>query len=235
MPNPEPASPLPTSPAALSGIRVLDLSRVLAAPYCSQLLADYGADVIKVEQPGTGDGTRQWGPPWMADQSAYFVAVNRNKRSITLNLKAEEGREVVRRLAQTADIVLENFLPGTLDEMGLGYAALSALNPRLIYCAVTGYGQTGPWRDRPGYDFVIQAQGGLMSITGPEDGPPSKAGVAIRTRLQHLGLFRESGHEHFRGSVTFPIHAGDGTNRIVDIPHPAEGHGGACRGSGPAR
>ncbi len=166
-------------PAVLSGIRVLDLSRVLAAPYCSQLLADYGAEVIKVEQPGTGDGTRQWGPPWMADQSAYFVSVNRNKRSIALNLKAPEGREVARRLASQSDILLENFLPGTLDEMGLGYAALSAHNPGLIYCAVTGYGQTGPWRDRPGYDFVVQAQGGLMSITGPEDGPPSKAGVAI--------------------------------------------------------
>jgi crotonobetainyl-CoA:carnitine CoA-transferase CaiB-like acyl-CoA transferase len=203
-------NPAPSSPAALAGIRVLDLSRVLAAPYCSQLLADYGADVIKVEQPGTGDGTRQWGPPWMADQSAYFVSVNRNKRSITLNLKSEEGREVIRRLAQTADIVLENFLPGTLDEMGLGYAALSGINPRLIFCAITGYGQTGPWRDRPGYDFVIQAQGGLMSITGPEDGPPSKAGVAIADIM--AGMFAAN-------AILAALHHRDATGRgqYIDV------------------
>ncbi len=195
-------NPSPT-PGALAGIRVLDFSRVLAAPYCAQLLSDYGADVIKVEQPGGGDGTRQWGPPWMADQSAYFVSVNRNKRSLTLNLKTEGGHDVARRLAATADIALENFLPGTLDALGLGYPALSALNPRLIYCALTGYGQTGPWRDRPGYDSVVQAQGGLMSITGPADGAPSKVGVAIADLT--AGLFAASAilaalnHRHASG------------------------------------
>ena len=200
----------PPAPAALAGIRVLDLSRVLAAPYCSQLLADYGADVIKVEQPGLGDSTRQWGPPWMADQSAYFVSVNRNKRSITVDLKSAEGKDIIRRLARQADVAIENYLPGTLDELGLGYAALSALNPGLIWCALTGYGQTGPWRDRPGYDFVIQAQGGLMSITGPEGGPPSKAGVAIADIM--AGMFATSAilaALHHRGAT--------GRGQFIDV------------------
>ena len=195
-------SPTP-SPGALAGVRVLDLSRVLAAPYCAQLLSDYGADVVKVEQPGGGDSTRQWGPPWMGDQSAYFAAANRNKRSITVNLKSERGRDVIRRLAARSDILLENFLPGTLDRLGLGYDALAAVNPGLIFCSVTGYGQTGPWRDRPGYDLVIQAQSGMMSITGPVDGPPVKAGVAVADLA--AGLFAASAilaalhHRHATG------------------------------------
>lgn len=172
---------------ALDGIRVLDLSRVLAGPYCAQLLGDYGADVIKVEQPGIGDPTRQWGPPWVGEQSAYFLSANRNKRSLTLNLKSEPGLAILRQLIATADVLIENFLPGVMDGLGVGYAAARRINPRLIYCSITGYGQTGPARDEPGYDFIIQAQGGLMAITGPEHGEPYKVGVAITDVL--CGLF----------------------------------------------
>ncbi len=164
---------------ALAGVRVLDLSRVLAGPYCTMLLGDYGADVIKVEEPHSGDGTRSWGPPWVGDQSAYYLAANRNKRSITVNLKTAAGVALVQRLAAISDVVIENFKPGTAERLGLGYGALAANNARLVYCSLTGYGQTGPYRDRPGYDFVIQAQGGIMSITGPADGEPYKVGVAI--------------------------------------------------------
>lgn len=164
---------------ALAGVRVLDLSRVLAGPYCTMLLGDYGADVIKVEEPSSGDGTRSWGPPWVGDQSAYYLAANRNKRSLTVNLKAAEGVTIVRRLAAISDVVIENFKPGTAARMGLGYEALAADNGGLIYCSLTGYGQDGPYCDRPGYDFVIQAQGGIMSITGPAEGEPYKVGVAI--------------------------------------------------------
>lgn len=166
-------------PGALNGVRVIDLSRILAGPYCTMLLADMGAEVLKVEQPGAGDGSRQWGPPWVGDQSAYFMSVNRNKKSVTLNLKHPEGQEIIKKLLSDADILVENFKPGTLKRMGLDYETLSAEFPRLIYCSITGYGQTGPYKDRPGYDFMIQAQGGLMSVTGPADGPPYKVGVAI--------------------------------------------------------
>ena len=166
-------------PPALSDIMVLDLSRVLAGPYCTMMLADLGADVIKVEVPERGDDTRQWGPPFTGGEAAYYLSVNRGKKSITLNLKAERGREIVRQLAERADVLIENFRAGTMDEWGLGYTTLRAANPGLVYCAITGYGQTGPYRDRPGYDFIIQAQGGIMSITGPEEGPPMKVGVAI--------------------------------------------------------
>lgn len=174
----------PGAPAALDGIRVIDLSRVLAGPYCAQLLADYGADVIKIEEPGRGDPTRQWGPPWVGDPddgglSAYYLTANRNKRAMTLNLKTAEGQAIARRLIASADIVLENFMPGTLATMGLDYETLAAGQPDLIYCAISGYGQSGPNRDRPGYDFIIQAEGGIMSITGPAEGEPHKVGVAI--------------------------------------------------------
>ena len=158
----------------LDDIRVLDLSRVLAGPYCTMVLADYGADVIKVEEPEAGDGTRSWGPPWVGDQSAYFLAANRGKRSLTVNLKSAAGIAIVQRLAAQSDVVIENFKVGGAAKLGLDYGALSASNPRLVYCSLTGYGQTGPYRDRPGYDFIIQAQGGLMSITGPVDGEPHK-------------------------------------------------------------
>ncbi len=164
---------------ALAGVRVLDLSRVLAGPYCTMLLGDYGADVIKVEEPSSGDGTRSWGPPWVGDQSAYYLSANRNKRSLTVNLKTEEGVAIVKRLAAISDVVIENFKPGTAARMGLGYDALAADNAELIYCSLTGYGQDGPYRDRPGYDFVIQAQGGIMSLTGAAEGEPYKVGVAI--------------------------------------------------------
>ena len=168
------------SPAtSLDGIRVLDLTRVLAGPYCTMMLGDLGADVVKVEPPGRGDDTRHWGPPFVGGESAYYLCVNRNKRSLTVNLKTEAGQEIVRRLALQADVLAENFKAGGLAEWGLDYASLSALNPRLVYLSITGYGQTGPWRNRPGYDLIIQAEGGIMAITGPEDGPPYKVGVAI--------------------------------------------------------
>jgi formyl-CoA transferase len=163
----------------LAGTTVLDLSRVLAGPYCTMLLADLGADVIKVERPGTGDDTRHWGPPFVNGESAYFLSVNRNKRSIEVDLKHPRGRQLVVELARRADVFVENFLPGTLDGLGLGYQALSALNQRLVYCSITGFGQTGPRRCEPGYDIMVQAMAGVMSFTGEAEGRPMKLGVAI--------------------------------------------------------
>jgi formyl-CoA transferase len=165
--------------AALDGIRVIDFSRVLAGPYCTMMLGDLGAEVIKVEQPGIGDGTRQWGPPWVGEESAYFLSTNRNKKSVTIDLKHSEGQRLARELIASADILVENFRPGTAAKLGLDYETISAESPSLIYCSITGYGQNGPYRERSGYDFMIQAQGGILSITGPEEGPPSKVGVAI--------------------------------------------------------
>lgn len=165
---------------ALSGLTVLDLTRVLAGPYGTMILGDFGAQIVKIEQPGRGDDTRRWGPPFNEyGESAYYLAVNRNKVSVTLNLKTPEGRDVLRDLVQRADVLVENFKVGAMTHLGLGYPALRELNPGLIYCAITGYGQDGPYANRPGYDTVIQAQGGLMSITGPADGEPFKVGVAI--------------------------------------------------------
>jgi glutaryl-CoA transferase len=173
-------------PAALEGIRVLDLSRVLAGPWASQVLADLGADVIKVERPGTGDDTRHWGPPTLADGSgdaAYFLSANRGKRSLTVDFTKAEGQEIVRRLARDSDVLLENNKVGDLARYGLGYDDLQHLNPALIYCSITGFGQTGPYARRAGYDFAIQALGGLMSVTGERDGRPGagpqKVGVAV--------------------------------------------------------
>lgn len=166
-------------PGPLEGIRVLDLSRVLAGPFCTMILGDLGADVIKVEQPGSGDDTRQWGPPWAGGESAYYLCVNRNKRSLTLNLKHERGREILVELARDCDVVVENFRVGMLDRLGIGYQALSASYPQLIWCSITGYGLDGPYAERAGYDFVAQGEGGLMSITGEPDGEPMKVGVAI--------------------------------------------------------
>ena len=174
----------------LSHIRVLDLSRIMAGPWASQILADLGADVVKVERPGAGDDTRGWGPPFLEDRSGaqsgeagYYLSVNRGKRSITLELDKPEGQGVVRALAARSDIVLENFKVGTLARFGLGYDELRAVNPRLIYCSITGFGQTGPRREAPAYDFMIQAMGGLMSVTGEADGKPGggpqKVGVPI--------------------------------------------------------
>jgi crotonobetainyl-CoA:carnitine CoA-transferase CaiB-like acyl-CoA transferase len=167
----------------LSHIRVLELSRVLAGPWAAQTLADLGADVIKVERPGAGDDTRAWGPPWAGDQSAYFLSTNRGKRSITIDFERPEGQELVRKLAAQADVVIENFKVGGLVKYGLDYDSLKAINPRLVYCSITGFGQTGPYRNRAGYDFMIQGMGGLMSVTGLPDGEPGagpvKVGVAV--------------------------------------------------------
>ncbi|RIK57148.1 MAG: formyl-CoA transferase [Chloroflexi bacterium] len=166
--------------AALDDITVLDLSRVLAGPYATMLLGDLGARVVKVEQPGRGDDTRHWGPPFTASgESAYFLCANRNKESVTLNLKSAEGRAVLRDMVRRADVLVENFKVGSMAALGLDYAALRPENPGLIYCSITGYGQTGPYAERPGYDVVIEAQGGLMSITGPAGGEPYKVGVAV--------------------------------------------------------
>ena len=163
----------------LENLRVLDLSRILSGPYCTMVLADFGADVVKVERPGSGDDTRSWVPPFIGDESAYFLSVNRNKRSLTLDLKSPEGKKVIFRLAKWADVVVENFRPGTAEKLGIGYDTLKELNPRLIYCAISGFGQTGPYRDKPGYDAVGQAMGGLMSVTGYPELPPVRFGVAI--------------------------------------------------------
>ena len=164
----------------LDGIRVLDLSRVLAGPYCTMVLGDLGADVIKVEEPNRGDDTRQWGPPFTKSGiSAYFISANRNKRSLTLNIKSPEGLKILRDLISKCDVLVENFKVGTLEKLGLSYAELTKIKPDLIYCTITGYGYSGPMKDRPGYDFISQAQGGLMSITGPADGEPVRVGIAI--------------------------------------------------------
>lgn len=174
---------------ALSHLRVLDLSRVLAGPWCTQNLADMGADVIKIEKPGAGDDTRHWGPPYLdgddgpTRQASYFAACNRNKRSVTVDIATPEGQQLVRELAQQSDVVIENYKTGGLKRYGLDYETLSALNPRLVYCSITGFGQTGPYAARPGYDLLVQAMSGLMSITGQPDGEPGsgplRVGVAV--------------------------------------------------------
>ena len=177
-------------PGPLSHLRVLDLSRVLAGPWASQNLADLGAEVIKIERPGAGDDTRGWGPPWMkdgagkdTDQSAYFLSVNRNKKSVTLDISKPEGQQIVRELASKSQVLIENYKVGTLKKYGLAYQELKKNNPSLIYCSVTGFGQDGPYAPRPGYDFIFQGMGGLMSITGERDGQPGagpqKVGIAI--------------------------------------------------------
>lgn len=158
---------------------MLDLSRILAGPYCTQLLGDLGADVIKVEQPGQGDGSRAWGPPNAGGEAAYYLAINRNKRSMTLNLKSEEGQAIVRRLAAKSDILIENFKYGEMEKLGLSYEKLAAENPGLIFCTVSSYGTTGPYKERPGFDFMIQAQSGIMSITGSPESGPTRVGVAV--------------------------------------------------------
>jgi len=200
----------------LSHLRILDLTRVLAGPWCTQMLADLGADVIKVERPVAGDDTRHWGPPWTKDgqgdnteDSAYFTSTNRNKRSIAVDLSTKEGQALVRALAAKSDILVENYKVGDLKRYGLSYEDLREVNPRLIYCSVTGYGQTGPYASRPGYDFVFQGEGGLMSITGEADdkpgGGPMKTSIAVADVLTGLnatiGILSaiESRHETGRG------------------------------------
>jgi crotonobetainyl-CoA:carnitine CoA-transferase CaiB-like acyl-CoA transferase len=170
----------------LSGIRVIDLTRILAGPYCTQALADAGADVVKIEEPDRGDDTRGWGPPFVEGESTYFLSVNRGKRSLTLNLKQDEGRRLLRRLVDEADVLVENFRPGTLDRLGFSYDAVRARNPRLVYASVSGYGPDGPWGGRPGYDAIAQGESGLMSITGATDGPPTKVGASVADVLAGL-------------------------------------------------
>jgi formyl-CoA transferase/CoA:oxalate CoA-transferase len=163
----------------LEGIKVLDLSRALAGPYCTMMLADMGAEVIKLEMPGTGDDSRSWGPPFVEGESAYFMSVNRNKKSITLNMKSTKSSEIVTKLIKQSDVLVENFRPGAMDRLGFGYEKVKEMNPRLIYASISGFGQDGPYRMLPGFDQVLQGMGGLMSITGEAGGPPIKVGVAI--------------------------------------------------------
>ena len=170
----------------LAGITVLDLTRVLSGPYCTMVLADLGARVVKVEHPGKGDDTRHWGPPFIGAESAYFLSINRNKESVTLDFKPAEGREVLEKLIAKADVLVENFRPGTLDRAGFGYDAVSKRHPRLIYASISGYGQTGPRREEAGYDAVMQAEGGLMSVTGDPDRPGVRMGVAITDMVAGL-------------------------------------------------
>jgi crotonobetainyl-CoA:carnitine CoA-transferase CaiB-like acyl-CoA transferase len=170
----------------LANLRVLDASRVLAGPFCGQLLGDLGAEVIKVERPGSGDETRGWGPPFVGDLSAYYLSCNRNKKAIAIDLSQAEGLELFYELARRSDVLLENFRAASADKLGLSHAKLHAQNPRLVICSISGFGRTGPWSDLPGYDAAIQALSGLMSITGPVEGPPSKVGVAVTDVLTGL-------------------------------------------------
>jgi len=175
----------------LTGTTVLDLTRVLSGPYCTMMLADLGARVIKVEHPGKGDDTRHWGPPFVGTESAYFLSVNRNKESVSLDFKHPQGRDVLERLIARADVMVENFKPGTMDRAGFGWETLRARHPRLVYASISGYGQTGPRSNEPGYDAVIQAEGGLMSVTGAGDGPAYRLGVAISDIV--AGMFASQG------------------------------------------
>ena len=194
----------------LAGFTVLDFTRVLSGPYCTMLLADMGARVIKIEQPGRGDDTRAWGPPFVGSESAYFLSVNRNKESLALDLKKPGARGVIDRLLERADVVVENFRPGTMDRLGFGYAAVHSRHPRIVYCSISGFGQNGPRRDEAGYDAVVQAEGGLMSITGEAAGPPFRLGVAIADIVS--GMFAAQG-------VTLALLARErtGSGQQVDI------------------
>jgi len=181
--------PLPwqnNSTAPLQGVRILDLSRVLAGPFCSMILGDLGAEVVKVERPGVGDETRHWGPPFWQEYTAYFLSCNRNKYAISLNLAHPEGRDIFLRLVQHADVLLDNFLPASLERLALSSDLIFKTNPRIVWCSITGFGKTGPLANTPGYDFALQAMSGLMSITGPPEGPPYKVGVAITNILGGL-------------------------------------------------
>jgi crotonobetainyl-CoA:carnitine CoA-transferase CaiB-like acyl-CoA transferase len=173
----------------LDGVLVIDLSRVLAGPYCTMELADMGATVIKVEIPGSGDDTRAYGPPFLNGESTYFMSVNRNKKSLTLNLKHARGKEILRQLLEKGDVLVENFRPGTLDGLGFGYDAVHALNPKLIYCSISGFGQTGPYAQRPGYDLIAQAEGGVMSLTGEPEAAPIKVGLSFADITAGMNAF----------------------------------------------
>jgi len=199
---------------ALKKLRVLDMSRILAGPWAGQLLGDYGADVVKVERPGNGDDTRQWGPPWLGNESAYFLCANRNKRSLTVDIGTPGGQQVIRELAGTADVLLENFKVGTLERYALDPVDLLAANPRLIICSISAFGQSGSRATQPGYDAMIQASGGLMSITGPADeagGGPQKVGVAIADIM--AGMYATT-------AILAALHAREQTGRgqHIDVP-----------------
>jgi len=199
-----------TTNGPLTGITVLDFTRVLSGPYCTMLLADMGARVIKIEQPGRGDDTRGWGPPFVGHESAYFLSVNRNKESLTLDLKSPAAKDVISRLVDRADVIVENFRPGTMARLGLDYAAIHASHEKIVYCSISGFGQTGPRRSEPGYDAVIQAEGGLMSLTGDADGPPYRLGVAISDIVS--GMFA------FQGiSMALYARTQTGRGQLVDI------------------
>ena len=163
----------------LEGIRVLDLTRALAGPFCTLMLGDYGADVIKIEIPGAGDDTRHWGPPFVGEESAYFLSINRNKRSLTLNFKNPEAIKIFLQLAKDADVIVENFTPGVMARFGLDYETVKGVNPKIVYCSISGFGQTGPYQSRPAYDQIMQGISGIMSITGEPDGEPQKVGIAV--------------------------------------------------------
>ena len=170
----------------LEGIRILDLTRVLSGPYCTMLLGDLGAEVIKVERPGEGDDTRAFGPPFQGDQAAYFLSINRNKKSITLDMKSERGKEVLWRLVNVSDVLVENFRTGAMERLGFGYEAVRARHPAMIYCSISGFGDTGPQKDRAGYDVIVQGEAGIMDLTGPRDGPPHKVGTSIADLVSGL-------------------------------------------------
>ena len=170
----------------LEGIRILDLTRVLSGPYCTMLLGDLGAEVIKVERPGEGDDTRSFAPPFQGDQAAYFLSVNRNKKSITLDMKSEQGKEILWRLLDLSDVLVENFRPGAMERLGFGYEAVTNRRPAIIYCSISGFGGGGPQKDRPGYDVIVQGEAGIMDLTGPRDGPPHKVGTSIADLVSGL-------------------------------------------------
>jgi formyl-CoA transferase/CoA:oxalate CoA-transferase len=196
--------------APLDGLTILDLSRVLAGPYCTMLAADMGARVIKIEHPMTGDDTRAWGPPFLGGESAYYLSINRNKESVALDFKSDEGRALLASLLAKADVVVENFRPGTLDALGFGYTALARTRPDLIYVSISGFGQHGPRRDEPGYDAVAQAESGMMSVTGTADGPAVRVGVAIADIA--AGMFA------FQGLLLALIARGTtGRGQLVDV------------------
>ncbi|CAM5183281.1 Crotonobetainyl-CoA:carnitine CoA-transferase CaiB-like acyl-CoA transferase OS=Castellaniella defragrans OX=75697 GN=HNR28_001164 PE=3 SV=1 [Castellaniella defragrans] len=217
---------------ALSHVRVLDLSRVLAGPWATQILADLGADVVKIERPGSGDDTRAWGPPWFsgdqardqvsgAQVAAYYLCANRNKRSVTVDIGTSEGQAIIRDLAANSDVLVENFKVGGLAAYGLDYASLHALNPRLVYCSITGFGQTGPYAARAGYDFLVQGLGGLMSVTGRPDteegGGPMKVGVALTDIL--TGLYAANAMHHVGQNGARCRHRAGKGGRIAALDH----------------
>ena len=196
--------------APLTGARILDFSRILAGPFCTQFLGDLGAEIIKIERPGCGDNTRQWGPPYTGGESAYFLSCNRNKKSVTIDLQQASGRQLIDKLLPKCDVIIENFKVGTMAKWGLDYDTLGSRFPRLVYCSISAYGQNTAERSEPGYDFIIQARGGIMSITGPEQGEPHKVGVAIADIT--TGLYAAS-------SILAALHHRDreGTGQYIDI------------------